>query len=87
MFSLYSQMKNHLNAERVNYAVAHWNGSDRATTYVNKAQLTALISAADVSAVGAFPVTVYDPAGDETAAIMFQVWDVEYENWLPVVGR
>jgi hypothetical protein len=68
-------------------SVVRWNGSDRATTYVNKTQLTAAISAADVSAVGEFPVTVYDPAGGESAAIMFYVWDVEYENYLPVVGR
>lgn len=68
-------------------SVVRWNGSDRPTTYVNKTQLTAAISAADVSAVGAFPVTVYDSAGGETAAVNFYVWEEVYENYLPEVGR
>lgn len=68
-------------------SVVRWNGSDRATTYINKTQLTALISAADVSTVGEYPVTVYDPAGGETAAIMFFVWEQVLYNCLPMVGR
>ena len=68
-------------------SVVRWNGSDRPTTFVNKTQLTALISAADVSAIGEFPVTVYDPAGGETEAIMFYVWEQVLYNYLPVVSR
>ena len=49
--------------------------------------VTALISAADVSTVGEFPVTVYDPAGGETSAINFYVWEKVYDTYLPVVGR
>jgi hypothetical protein len=40
-----------------------------------------------MSAVGEYPVTVYDPAGGETAAIMFYVWEEVYEDYLPMVGR
>ena len=42
-------------------SVVRWNGSDRPTTYISDSRLTAAIDAVDVSAVGEFPVTVYDP--------------------------
>lgn len=68
-------------------SVVRWNGSSRPTTYLDDTHLTAAISTADVSAIGEYPVTVYDPAGGETAAIMFYVWEEAYEVWLPWGGR
>ncbi|NMC12273.1 MAG: hypothetical protein GYA34_05255, partial [Chloroflexi bacterium] len=68
-------------------SVVRWNSSDRPTTYIDDTQLTAEISAADVSMVGAYPVTVYDPAGGETAARLFYVWEEVFEVWLPLVDR
>jgi len=41
-------------------SVVRWNGSDRTTTYVNKTQLTAAITAADVSTTGTAVVTVFN---------------------------
>ena len=44
-------------------SVVQWNGSDRSTTYVSNAQLTASVLASDIStAVAALPVTVSTPA-------------------------
>lgn len=68
-------------------SVVRWNSSDRPTTYIDDTQLTADISATDVSMVGAYPVTVYDPAGGETAARLFYVWEEVFEVWLPLVDR
>ncbi len=68
-------------------SVVRWNGSDRPTTYISDQQLTAAISAADVSTVGEFPVTVYDPMGGESETVVFYVWEEVYENYLPMVGR
>jgi len=45
----------------VNGAEVRWNGVARTTTYGSAAQLTAAISAADISAVGTATVTVFNP--------------------------
>jgi hypothetical protein len=68
-----------------------WNGSDRPTHFVSSLQLTATIYAADVSTLGLYPVTVYDPApapaGAETAPIMFHVVAEVFNLYLPVILR
>ncbi len=46
----------------VSGSVVRWNGSDRATTYVNNTRLTASIPAADIAAAGSASVTVFNPA-------------------------
>jgi hypothetical protein len=46
----------------VNGAVVRFAGSDRATTYVSPTQLTASIPASDLAALGAFNITVFNPA-------------------------
>jgi hypothetical protein len=55
--------------------VVRWNGGDRATTFVSGGQLTAAITAADLTTAGSFPVTVYTPApgGGTSAAAAFTV--------------
>lgn len=72
-------------------SVVRWNGSDRPTAFISDSRLTASISAADVSALGAFPVTVFDPApppsGTETTPILFRVVEAVSEIYLPVVTR
>lgn len=45
----------------VNGATVQWAGSPRTTTFVSSTQLTAAITAADVSAQGSFDVTVQNP--------------------------
>ena len=40
----------------------HWNGSSRTTSYVNDAQLTASINAADITTTGSVNITVVNPA-------------------------
>jgi hypothetical protein len=39
-----------------------WNGADRVTTFVNATQLTAQITAADITSSGTASVTVFNPA-------------------------
>ena len=46
----------------VSGSVVRWNGSDRATTYVNDTRLTASIPAADIATAGSASVTVFNPA-------------------------
>jgi len=43
-------------------SVVRWNGSDRTTTYVSSAQLTADIPAADIATADTALVTVFNPA-------------------------
>ena len=72
-------------------SVVRWNGSDRPTTFVSGTRLTAAIYAADVSAIGDIPVTVYDPyplpSGTETSPIMFHVVESVFDIYLPVISR
>ena len=72
-------------------SVVRWNGSDRPTTFVSDTRLTAAIDALEVSALGEFPVTVFDPepapSGTETAPVMFHVVELVYDIYLPVISR
>jgi hypothetical protein len=72
-------------------SVVRWNGSDRPTVFVSSTRLTATIFAADVSAIGVFPVTVRDPlptpGGTETAPVMFHVVPIVYNVYLPHTSR
>ena len=72
-------------------SLVRWNGSDRSTVFVNPTSLTATISAADVSTIGDYPVTVWDPlpapGGTETQAVMFHVVTTVYELFLPITSR
>jgi hypothetical protein len=72
-------------------SVVRWNGSDRLTTFISDSQLAATINAADVSALGEYPVTVYDPnpppSGSQTAPILFHVVDSVFEVYLPMINR
>jgi hypothetical protein len=72
-------------------SVVRWNGSDRPTVFVSSTRLTATIFAADVSAIGVFPVTVRDPlptpGGTKTAPVMFHVVPIVYNVYLPHTSR
>jgi peptidoglycan/xylan/chitin deacetylase (PgdA/CDA1 family) len=46
----------------VSGSAVRWNGSNRPTTYVSGAQVTASINAADIAAVGAANVKVFNPS-------------------------
>ncbi len=59
----------------VSGSVVRWNGSDRATTYVNNTRLTASIPAADIATAGSASVTVFNPTpgGGTSNAATFPV--------------
>jgi hypothetical protein len=65
-----------------------WNGGARPTVFVNTTRLTAAISAADVSTIGVYPVTVRDPfpapGGTETPAVIFHVVAAVFDVYLPL---
>ncbi|HEX2911126.1 MAG TPA: IPT/TIG domain-containing protein [Chloroflexia bacterium] len=42
-------------------SVVRWNGTDRPTTFISSAQLSAAISATDINATGTASLTVYSP--------------------------
>ncbi len=72
-------------------SVVRWNGNDRPTTFVSSTRLTATIFAADVSVVGQFPVTVYDPAPPPTGTVtlpkmLYVVKDI-FQAYLPTVQK
>ena len=50
-----------------------WNGSDRVTTFVSATQLRANILAADVATAGSVPVTVFNPDGSLSNAMIFEI--------------
>ena len=53
----------------VSNSVVHWNGSNRATTFVTSTELQAAILASDIAAVGTAQVTVFNPGpGGGTSA-------------------
>ncbi len=56
-------------------SVVRWGGSDRSTTFVSSSQLTASISAADITSVGFVNVTVFNdpPGGGESISVSFEV--------------
>jgi parallel beta-helix repeat protein len=72
-------------------SVVRWNGSNRPTKFDSDTRLTAVIAAVDVSALGEYPVTVYDPdpapSGTETAPVMFHVVESVFDIYLPVINR
>jgi hypothetical protein len=45
----------------VSTSVVKFNGSDRTTTYISATQLTASILTSDLTTVGTFPITVFNP--------------------------
>lgn len=50
-------------------SVVRWNGAERATTFVDAAQLRAAITASDLATAGSVPVSVFTPApGGGTSA-------------------
>ena len=72
-------------------SVVRWDGSDRPTAWISSNHLTATVAAADVSTVGDFPVTVYDPApapsGTVTPPRMFHVVETIFRVYLPIVQK
>jgi CSLREA domain-containing protein len=62
--------------------VAQWNGSPRATTFVNATQVTAAITAADVASMGTAPVTVVNPTpgGGTSNPLTFTITDFSVSN-------
>jgi len=72
----------------VNGSVVRWNGSNRATSYVNSTRLTASIAAADIAAPGTASITVLNPApgGGVSNAASFVVGTLRKVN-LPVIRR
>lgn len=56
-------------------SVVRFNGVDKATTYVNSSQLTAVIPASDLRKAGQYDVTVYSPieSGRVSNALKFTV--------------
>jgi len=72
-------------------SVVRWSGSDRPTTFVSSTRLTAAIYAADVSTIGDFPVTVFDPLpapdGTETSARILRVVAALFDIHLPLVRK
>ena len=51
-----------------NGAVVRWKGSDRPTSFVSTTQLTANITASDISTAASANVTVYNPVSNTTSA-------------------
>ena len=54
-------------------SVVRWNGTSRATTYVNSSQLTAAIPAGDIELGGTAQVTVASPGGGVSSASTFTI--------------
>ncbi|MBA3947370.1 MAG: hypothetical protein H0X37_22780 [Herpetosiphonaceae bacterium] len=59
----------------ISTSTVQWNGSARATHFVNNTQLTAAITAQDIATAGTFTVTVANPApgGGPSNGLPFQV--------------
>ncbi len=66
-----------------------WEGAPRPTTFHDAHRLTAQIAAGDVEEIGAYQVTVYDPAAvpPETAPLLLRVVTQLYRGYLPLVMR
>jgi TolB protein len=74
----------------VSGSVVRWNGSNRATTYVNNTRLTASIPAADIVAAGSASVTVFSPApgGGTSNTATFSITDLAaltFKLYLPLL--
>jgi len=76
-------------ADFVSGSVVRWNGSNRATTYVNTTRLTASITAADIATAGSASVTVFNPApgGGTSNAAAFGAVNYHHYIYLPAVLR
>jgi hypothetical protein len=72
-------------------SMVRWDGHDRPTFFHSSSYLTATISAADVSSIGEYPVTVWDPlpapGGSETAAMIFRAVPEVFDIYLPLTFR
>jgi hypothetical protein len=72
-------------------SVVRWNGSTRPTTFIDSSTLKAAIPASDVSALGEYPITVYDPlaavGGPETAPLILRVIPRVFSLDLPQITR
>ena len=75
----------------VSGSVVRWKGSARSTSYINSTQVTATISASDISGVNSASVTVYNPTpgGGTSNAVEFDVYtfadalpDAWYWKWV-----
>jgi TolB protein len=73
----------------VSGSVVRWNGSNRATTYVNSTRLTASIPAADIATAGSASVTVFNPApgGGTSNAAAFGAVNYHHFIYLPAILR
>lgn len=62
----------------ISVSVIRWNGVALATAYINTNQLSALVPAANITAAGSFPVTVFSPlpGGGLSNALPFTVTSV-----------
>jgi hypothetical protein len=72
----------------VGTSVVRWNGSNRTTTFVSATQLTAAISASDISSQGSRTVTVFNPTpgGGTSGNLTFTVSAPQTNNPVPVVN-
>ena len=75
-------------------STVYWNGSARATTFVNSGQLVAAILTSDIAASGRISVTVVNPApGGGTSNTLFFTVVIrpptvgDYKLYLPLVAR
>jgi len=70
-------------------SVVRWDGADRPTIFLSSNRLSAAISAADVSILGNFPVTVYEPDANptETLPLTFRVVEYLYTVYLSFLMR
>jgi peptidoglycan/xylan/chitin deacetylase (PgdA/CDA1 family) len=57
----------------VNGSTVRWNSSSRPTTFVSRNQLTATITASDISAAGMASITVYNPSGGISNEMIFEI--------------
>ncbi len=59
----------------INGSTVQWNGANRATTFVNSAQITAAVTANDIAGAGTAIVTVVNPApgGGTSNAVSFAI--------------
>ncbi len=60
-------------ANFVNSSTVQVNGSNRSTTFVNSTQLTATLTATDLSVAGSLSITVNTPSGGTSGALTFTV--------------
>ncbi len=67
----------------INGSVVQWNGSNRTTTFVSAARLTAAIPASDLEIAGTATVTVFTaaPGGGVSNAQIFTINDAEGGTW------